>query len=63
MTYEYKCTACGHEWEVEQKITEEAVTVCPECREPEARRQISRSSGFTLKEGGVGWGRNLYSGG
>jgi len=61
MTYEYICKACGHEWEADQKITEHPLTECPECREHEAKRQISKGSGFRLADGGVGWAKNLYS--
>ena len=30
--YEYRCTACGHELEALQKITESPLTSCPSCR-------------------------------
>jgi putative FmdB family regulatory protein len=50
--YEYRCTACGSEWEEVQKITDSPVEVCPECREPQAHRLISRTS-FMLR--GTGW--------
>ncbi|HWB65958.1 MAG TPA: FmdB family zinc ribbon protein [Mycobacteriales bacterium] len=30
-TYQYACTACGHELEVVQKFSDEPLTVCPEC--------------------------------
>jgi len=58
MTYEYKCRACGHEWELEQKITENAVTQCPECKEEEAQRLVSGGQGFQLKGGG--WASEGY---
>jgi putative FmdB family regulatory protein len=59
MTYDYVCTACGHSWECEQRITEAPVRVCPHCRKPGAKRQISGGSGFILKGGG--WYSDLYS--
>ena len=31
-TYGYKCTQCEHEFEVLQKITDEPIKECPECR-------------------------------
>lgn len=31
-TYGYRCTACKHEFEVFQKITDEAVRECPVCK-------------------------------
>jgi putative FmdB family regulatory protein len=30
-TYEYRCRDCGHTFEVVQKMTDEALTVCPDC--------------------------------
>src|SRR5262245_30974237 len=30
-TYQYACTACGHQLEVVQSFTDSALTVCPEC--------------------------------
>ena len=56
--YEYHCEACGHEFEVMQKITDKPVHVCESCKKPKARRMISQSS-FQLKGGG--WYSDLYS--
>ncbi|MDP5095427.1 MAG: hypothetical protein NWQ12_06135, partial [Candidatus Nanopelagicales bacterium] len=30
-TYQYACTDCGHELEVVQSFTDDALTVCPDC--------------------------------
>lgn len=30
--YEYRCRTCAHQFEVQQSITEDALTECPECR-------------------------------
>ena len=30
-TYQYACTACGHQLEVVQSFTDSSLTVCPEC--------------------------------
>src|ERR1700756_836673 len=30
-TYGYRCSKCGHELEVLQKITDAPLTTCPEC--------------------------------
>ena len=30
-TYEYRCRACGHTFEIVQKMSEDALTICPEC--------------------------------
>jgi putative FmdB family regulatory protein len=58
MTYVYKCEACGHEWEAEQKITDEPLTRCPKCGEEQAKRQIAAAVGVQLK--GKGWFRDGY---
>jgi putative FmdB family regulatory protein len=60
-TYEYACSSCKHEWELEQSIKEDAITECPSCHNPTAKRQISRGGGFILKGGG--WYADLYSSG
>ena len=57
-TYEYQCDACGHEFEREQRITEDPIKACPSCKARKARRLISRTS-FVLK--GSGWYSDLYS--
>lgn len=57
-TYEYLCEKCGHEFEREQRITEDPVKTCPQCRARKVRRLISRT-GFILK--GSGWYSDLYS--
>jgi putative FmdB family regulatory protein len=57
-TYEYECRACGHEFEREQRISEDPVRKCPRCGKDEVRRLISRTS-FVLKGGG--WYSDLYS--
>ena len=30
--YEYKCKNCGHHFEVLQRISEEPLSACPECK-------------------------------
>ncbi len=59
MTYDYVCTACGHAWEAEQRISEAPLTDCPACASATAKRQISGGQGFILKGGG--WYSDLYS--
>jgi len=58
MTYEYLCTACGHAWEAEQKMSEKPLTQCPHCHTDNAKRQVSGGAGFILKGGG--WYADLY---
>ena len=57
-TYEYACAGCKHEWELEQRITEEPVKKCPKCGKAKARRLVG-SGNFILKGGG--WYSDLYS--
>lgn len=53
MTYEYKCEACGHKWEAEQRISADPIKKCPKCDAEAARRLVSGGLGFSLK--GEGW--------
>jgi putative FmdB family regulatory protein len=57
-TYEYRCEKCEHEFEREQRITEDPIKKCPACGSLRARRLISATS-FVLKGGG--WYSDLYS--
>jgi putative FmdB family regulatory protein len=57
-TYEYACEKCGHEFERQQRITEEPVKTCPKCKAKKVRRLISRTA-FVLKGGG--WYSDIYS--
>jgi len=56
--YEYQCGACGHEFEREQRISEDPIKKCPKCGKQKAKRLISRTS-FVLKGGG--WYGDLYA--
>lgn len=56
--YEYLCEKCGHEFEREQRITEDPIKKCPSCGSSQAKRLISATS-FVLKGGG--WYSDLYS--
>ena len=56
--YEYLCGKCDHEFEVEQRITDNPVKTCPSCRSRKVKRLISQTS-FVLK--GRGWYSDLYS--
>ncbi|HEY8123676.1 MAG TPA: zinc ribbon domain-containing protein [Myxococcota bacterium] len=55
--YEYQCSACQHEFEREQRISEDPVKKCPKCGKLKVKRLISRTS-FVLKGGG--WYGDLY---
>ena len=56
--YEYQCGKCEHEFEREQRITEDPVKTCPKCRSRRVKKLISQTS-FVLKGGG--WYSDLYS--
>lgn len=49
--YEYACRACEHEFESLQKMSDPALTECPECKANELFKKIS-AAGFRLKGGG-----------
>lgn len=49
--YEYQCECCGHKLEVIQKISEDPLKTCPECREESLGKLISAAA-FRLKGGG-----------
>ena len=57
--YEYTCRACGHEFEVIQKITDRPIRKCEKCGKLQAKRRISQTS-FLLK--GSGWYTTDYAG-
>jgi putative FmdB family regulatory protein len=50
--YEYRCNACGHEFEEWQKMSDAPIRTCPKCRARKVEKLISQSS-FQLK--GSGW--------
>lgn len=58
-TYDYSCDNCGHEFERQQRITENPLKKCPKCGKDKARRMIGGGN-FILKGGG--WESDLYSG-
>lgn len=50
--YEYQCSACHHAFDVLQKMSDDAVKQCPECKKDTAVKLVS-AAGFQLK--GSGW--------
>lgn len=50
--YEYACKSCGFEKDVLQKLSDEPLTICPECQQAAFTKRIS-AAGFRLK--GSGW--------
>jgi len=58
--YEYRCSACGHELEALQKLSDAPLTECPTCRKDELVKLVS-AAGFQLK--GSGWYATDFKGG
>jgi len=50
--YAYRCEACGFAKDVLQKMSDDALTVCPSCSKDSFRKQLT-AAGFQLK--GSGW--------
>ena len=50
-TYEYKCRDCGHQLEVVQSFTDDALTKCPSCRK-KALRKVFSPVGIAFKGSG-----------
>ena len=50
--YGYSCQSCGHHLDALQKISDDPLKDCPECGQPELRKQLSAPR-FRLK--GQGW--------
>ena len=50
-TYEYVCEKCGHRFEEFQKMSDEPIKKCPECK-GSVRRLIGTGSGIIFKGSG-----------
>jgi putative FmdB family regulatory protein len=57
-TYHYKCSNCGSEIEIFQKITDDKLTHCDACHQDSLER-IIMATNFVLKGGG--WFKDGYS--
>lgn len=51
-TYDYRCAACGHEFENFQSINQPALRKCPKCGKPKLERLIGSGAGILFKGGG-----------
>lgn len=58
--YAYRCGGCGFEKDVMQKISDPALTACPECKAEQFAKQLT-APGFQLK--GSGWYATNFKGG
>jgi putative FmdB family regulatory protein len=50
-TYEYRCPACGEEFEKFQRMSDDPVADCPGCGKP-AERRMSGGAGLLFKGSG-----------
>lgn len=50
--YHYRCTNCGAEMEIQQRISDSALTGCPNCETDGLKRVIGLGGGFVLKGAG-----------
>jgi putative FmdB family regulatory protein len=50
--YAYKCSSCGMSKDILRKISDPALTLCPECGQEALDKQVT-AAGFQLK--GSGW--------
>ena len=58
--YDYRCTACGYENEVLQKMSDAPLTECPQCKQSTLVKKVT-AAGFQLK--GSGWYVTDFRGG
>jgi putative FmdB family regulatory protein len=49
--YEYKCSNCGHQFELIQKFSDQPAEICPKCSKNSVQKLVSAPS-FRLKGGG-----------
>ncbi len=48
--YDYKCTKCGHRFELEQKMSDAPAKTCPKCKGPVLK--VFTASGIIFKGSG-----------
>ena len=58
--YAYRCATCGHAKDVLQKISDDPLTICPQCAVATFSKQLT-AAGFQLK--GSGWYVTDFRGG
>lgn len=58
--YEYRCSACGHQQEFLQKLSDPPHTRCTKCGEESFAKMVT-AAGFQLK--GSGWYATDFKGG
>ncbi len=58
-TYDYHCTTCGTKKEISQKMTEAALTTCPDCEKETFKR--GPGGGIGLSFTGTGFYKTDYA--
>lgn len=58
--YAYKCSSCGFEKDVLQKMSDAPLKTCPKCGKDTMVKELS-APGFELK--GTGWAATDFNGG
>ncbi len=51
-TYDYECDACGHEFELFQKISDDPIRKCPKCNKNKLRRLFGTGAAIMFKGSG-----------
>jgi putative FmdB family regulatory protein len=51
-TYDYRCGACGHQFEHFQSISSPTLRKCPKCKKPKLERLIGAGGGLLFKGSG-----------
>ena len=51
-TYDYICSACDHEWELFQKMSDDHIKKCPACKKNKAVRQFGTGAAIMFKGSG-----------
>lgn len=56
--YKFRCSSCGHEFEVRQSMTAPPPKECPKCEAPKPEKLVAKTD-FQLAGGG--WAASNYS--
>jgi putative FmdB family regulatory protein len=51
-TYDYRCNACGHEFELFQSMSDKVKRKCPQCGKPTLERLIGTGAALLFKGSG-----------
>ncbi len=51
-TYQYECSACGHQFEILQSMNDKRLSKCPECKKSKLERLIGSGNGIIFKGSG-----------